>query len=1225
MKYPLWKPVLILVVLLGCAALLLLKDGDPKTIDLKAGIDLAGGTTLVYDVLVPEGKDAESVIDDTIAIQKDRVDASGVKNLVWRPEAGNRLSVTMAQAGPIVQEKRDAFDEQRKALLANTLDVAGIDSAVLLEDAAARRAEFEKLAKNDPALVEKLTRLAELSAERDALQEPYESANDAWRAAQAEFGDSPTDEQQARLDTLFAELNQTAAAFSEARDAVLAARRDILAGSVSEVEVDRILALSNEKRTGASASPREQALTAFKEQHKAQAEQIDAVAAAWAEYERVKGPLDDPEDLIRMLRGAGVLEFRIAATPAVAGQQARPVDISSYAQRLDEKGPRAGLTEDWRWFKVQSVEKFFDSREGLNELLENPESAAPSMFASRGLVGRAYGGDFYVLLANTPGMAMTGADDWTLTSTTRQQDELGRPSVGFALDGQGAALMGQLTGGNVGRQMAIVLDGELMSAPTLQAQLTSGGTITGEFNSAEYQYLLNTLGAGSLEGQLSYDPISQKTTGPALGQDNLQKGLTACITALIVVAIFMAFYYLFAGLVADFALVANMIIILGIMSMIEATFTLPGIAGLVLTIGMAVDANVLIFERIREETEAKADLPTAVRLGFGKALSTILDANITTLITCVVLGYTATAEVKGFAVVLGVGILATLFTALFSTRVIVDLYLILTKAKTLPMLPTLVPAIRKLLSPETNWIGKRKLFLPISVVLIIAGLCTVYYRGEDLLDIEFRSGTEVTFTLSDETTLPIDEVRSRLENFGQTPAAAEIDARVETQIERANAENADVEGDQQPVPTKPDWDLLGEAQIVTVGDPTPNGEAAGFSVATLIENSSAVSDAIKAIFRDELDVTESIDFTGQDLTVGQARGIVEPIVAGSLYESLGRQFSERSPDVRDFVGGVSIVLENLAPAVSIQDVEERISRMRRQPAYEMLGSRPFAVFGLERAGTDKKGDPSYATIAVVVKDRETNYAEDRSQFSADLGLAQTEWALVRDALQRDTSLASVSNFSSQVSGTMKQQAIVAMVLSLLAVVAYIWLRFGSLRYGLAAIAALVHDISITLGILAICGWLVEIPGFHQALLLDNFKINLALVAALLTIVGYSLNDTIVVFDRIRENRGRLSRATPAIINDSINQTISRTVLTSGTTLIAVLTLYILGGPGVHGFAFAMLVGVLVGTYSSIAIAAPMLLIGDKSGGAGSGVAATDQPASPAGSTSAIPSAAATTR
>lgn len=1203
MNYPIWKPILILVVLVGCGALLLLKDGDPKTIDLKPGIDLAGGTTLVYDVLVPKGKDAEQVINDTIAIQKDRVDPTGVKNLIWRPEIGDRVSITMAQASPIVKATQEAYDDQLEKLLDNTLDGADLDSAVLIADAQDRQQEFETLADGNAELVEKMNQLSELAAQRDALRAPYEAANAAWRAAQDKAGPTPTESQQTELDTLFIELNERAAAFSDARDAYNAGRSDVLANAIDPAEVDRILALSNETRKNQDVSPRQEALDNFKASRPGLAEQIEATAAAWAAYEQVKGPLDDPEDLKRLLRGAGVLEFRIAASPGGGGVPAQPLDVSTYAQRLDEKGPRAGLTEDWRWFKVQSLEKFFDRSEEREELIANPEQAA-SAFMRFSLVARPYGGDFYILLSNTPGTSMTGNDDWTLTSTSRLSDELGRPSVGFSLDAKGAALMGQLTGGNVGRQMAIVLDGELMSAPTLQAQLTSGGTITGEFSTAEYQYLLNTLGAGSLEGQLSYDPISQKTTGPSLGQDNLEKGLNACITALIVVGIFMALYYLFAGLVADFALIANMVIILGIMSMIEATFTLPGIAGLVLTIGMAVDANVLIFERIREEIEAKADLPTAIRLGFGKALSTILDANITTLITCVVLGYTATAEVKGFAVVLGVGILATLFTALFSTRVIVDLYLILTKAKTLPMLPTIIPGLRKLLSPNVNWIGMRKLFLPVSVILIIAGITMSFYRGEDLLDIEFRSGTEVTFTLAagdpeagiPATTLSIDEVRTRLAAFGDQPEAAEVDARVEAQIERITEQNADREADQKlDLPTEADWSLLGSAQVVTVGEEADNGEATGFSVATLIENSSAVSDAVKTIFRDELDVTETVDFDGMELTVGQAKGIVEPVVAGSLYESLGQQFTERSPDVQSFVGGVSIVLENLSPAVSVEDVTQRISRMRRQPAYELLGSRPFAVYGLERAGSDKHGDASYSTLAVVIKDNETNYAEDRSQFTEALGLAATEWSLVKDALQRDTSLASVSNFSSQVSGTMKQQAIVAMVLSLLAVVGYIWLRFGSLRYGLAAIAALVHDVSITMGILAICGYLTQVPGFHQALLLDDFKINLALVAALLTIVGYSLNDTIVVFDRIRENRGRLSRATPAIINDSINQTVSRTVLTSGTTLIAVLTLYILGGPGVHGFAFAMLIGVLVGTYSSIAIAAPILLIGDKSG------------------------------
>lgn len=1218
MRYPIWKPILIVLIIAGCAALIASKG-------LKPGIDLAGGTTLVYDVLVPEGKSSEQVINDTIAVQRERVDSSGVKNLVWRAEAGDRISVTMAQAGPVVKEKREAFDAIRIALLADTLDPAALDSAVTLEDPAARTTALGEIAEGDAALLAKLEALAEAAQKRDALRGPYAAANELWQQKTEEFGIDPVESQQTELDELLADLNAKTVAFRNARQDFNTTRAEVLTGSVSEPEINRILALSNEARMGKDTTPRSEALSAFKKAHPGAADGIEKVATAWAEFEAVKGPLDDPEDLKRMLRGAGVLEFRIAATPAGSGQT-RPVDTSSYAQRLDEKGPRAGLTEPWRWFKVQSIEKFIDKREIREDLLEGKQSAA-DVFRGRNLVGRAYGGDFYVLLANDVGLAMTGDMDWELTGTTRTSDELGRPAVGFALDGPGAQLLGELTGPNVGRQMAIVLDGELMSAPTLQSQLSTGGTITGEFSNAEFQYLLNTLGAGSLEGQLSYNPISEQTISPTFGADNVKRGLRACITALIVVGLFMAFYYLFAGLVADFALCANMVIILGIMSMIEATFTLPGVAGLVLTIGMAVDANVLIFERIREEREAKADLPTAVRLGFGKALSTILDANVTTLITCIVLIYTASAEVKGFAVVLTIGILATLFTALFSTRVIVDLYLILFKAKNLPMLPTIVPAIGKLLSPKVNWVGLRNLFLPISLILIVAGVSMVVYRGEDLLDIEFRSGTEVTFSVAEGVDLPESEVRDRLKAFAASPEAAEITADVEAQIAEIQAENATRESDQQlELPTRPNWVLLGDANVVSVGDIGDDGAAGGYSIATLIENAEALGDAVKAIFRDSLDVTESVDFAGARMSVAEAKGLVEPIEGGSLYGSLGRQFTEGDKDVQDYVGGVAVVLDDLSPAVSLEAVKERITRMRRQPDYEKLGLKDLAVFGLERAGTDRAGDATYGSIAVVFTDYETNYAEDRSDFTDALGLAATGWDLVRDALQRDTSLDSVSNFSSQVSNTMKQQAIVAMLTSLLAVVAYIWLRFGSLRYGLAAIAALVHDVCITLGILAICGYLVGIPGAHQALLLDDFKINLALVAALLTIVGYSLNDTIVVFDRIRENRGRLPRATPEIVNNSINQTVSRTVLTSGTTLIAVVTLYILGGPGVHGFAFAMIVGVLVGTYSSVAIAAPILLIGQKGRGTGGSnvPAVTEKRAPVAPGASALPADAAAT-
>ena len=1180
MKYPLWKPILIILVLLGCGSMILTKG-------LKPGIDLAGGTVLTYDVLVPAGRDATEVINDTIAIQRDRIDPTGTKNLIWRQESGNRLSVTMALPGPEVGKRREAFEAAREVLLADTLDRSALDHAVAMTNATDRAAEFQRLAGGDETLITEMRSLADAAGRQQSLYVIYTEAEAAFIAAEDAAGPEVSDDDQSRLDALAATLDAATDDLLAARASFDDQRAAVLTGTLSASEIDRILAMESTPARGKKESAQTMAWNALKEQHSGRAESIDALAAASAAYDEVKGPLDDPEDLKAALRGAGVLEFRIAATPQ-GSPNARPSDVGSYIARLAEKGPRSGLALDYRWFEIDKFEEFVETQTQRDEVIEDPAVFRQLMAAGRGLVGQEYNGKYYILVGNTPELAMTRDDDWKLTGATRQSDSLGRPAVGFSLDGLGAKLLGDLTGPNIGRQMAVLLDGKLKTAPTLQGRLSNGGQITGEFNQTELQYLIRTLGAGSLEGQLSADPISQKTTGPALGADNLKKGLRACVLSLVVVSLLMGVYYFVAGLVADFALLANMVIILGIMSMIEATFTLPGIAGLVLTIGMAVDANVLIFERIREEQQAGANLSASIRQGFGKALSTILDANITTLITCFVLGYTATADVKGFAVVLGIGIMATLFTALFSTRVIIEIYQRVARPKQISMLPTAMPALHRLLEPKIDWIALRNLFLPISIVLIVAGLSMVAIRGEDIFDIEFRSGTEVTFNLAEDESLTLTEARERLVTFAESSEAAHLKEIVDAEAVAAAAERGD------PAPKPVDFGLLDEAQVITVGDPAENGDAKGFSVATLIENSDAVSGAVKAAFRDVLDVTEPIAYAGMDDSANAAKGRLEPITSSSLAESLGRgALPGNDPGVQDFVGGVGIFLEGISPPATLEDVKGRISRMRQQPAYVDLGSRPFEVFGLERAGLD--GDSqTWQSMAIVVRDTITNYAEDRTAFDANDGLAATEWALVRDALQRDTSLESVSNFSSQVSGTMKQQAIVAMVLSLLAVVAYIWMRFGSLRYGLAAIVALVHDVSITLGLLAICGWLTTIPGLHTVLLLDDFKINLALVAALLTIVGYSLNDTIIVFDRIRENRGRLSRATPQIINNSINQTISRTVLTSGTTLLAIVILYFFGGPGVHGFAFAMLIGVLVGTYSSVAIAAPILLIGDKS-------------------------------
>ncbi len=544
--------------------------------------------------------------------------------------------------------------------------------------------------------------------------------------------------------------------------------------------------------------------------------------------------------------------------------------------------------------------------------------------------------------------------------------------------------------------------------------------------------------------------------------------------------------------------------------------------------------------------------------------------------------YTATSEIKGFAVVLAIGIVATLFTTLFGSRVLVDLLLVYGKIKKLPMLPSKVNAVERFLEPNIDWFAMRKFFIPLSLITIVVGGIIVWQRGETLLDIEFRSGTEVTLELSEGKGLTIQQARDRLDNF------------------IADAQPAD----------GVDWSLLSgsEATVVTVGAALPDGTYNGFSIATLIQDAPAVSQAVKSAFADLLDASRPIAFAGIDAPLSDAGDIARPIKTGDLGQVIGDSLENQ--DIGDYLGGVAFVLRDLDPAVSLDDVEQRIERMRRQPDYVNLGYRRFDVIGLGQPRISDDADRIFDRIAVVAAEDVTSYVESPDTFFLPDGLADTEWALIKDALRQDTSLASVSNFSSQVSGTMQQRAAVAMLLSMLVVIAYIALRFGSFRYGAAAIVALIHDVAAAVGLLAICGWLYDQP-WTDAFLLDNFKINLAIVAAILTLIGYSLNDTIIVFDRIRENKGRLPQPTADIINLSINQTISRTVLTSGTTLLAVLVLYMFGGPGVHGFAFTMMIGVLVGTYSSFAVAAPLLLLGQPKDGSAKPRASAPRTAVPA--------------
>jgi len=1333
-KNLLWRWLCVASVL-ALAGIMLYNPGDPELGEgytpkqqLKLGIDLQGGTSLIYDVVIPEDvENRATAIEDTIDILKRRVNPTGVLDLTWREVAGERIEVQMPLASKDVTDKRKAYEAAREALTKSNLTERTVRNLAALP-VDARAAAAERLADGDAALAGDLQRLgllhdqiealeavfAEVKAQlaisqgeaqrrtleavRDGLPEDLSQLEQAYNRLAERVKAAGIDEAgidrvttgpaatrraqindkaqgntalaaklselarwddavraiEARQAELAEQIEQTTDADAQAalfqRDARLATAHGlaedaydaqvgvVLRSNVNEAQLEQMLELPFDPAAAAKADDpvqkneliaRQLRLEQLQAQFPDRAEGLRQLFDAYLAYEKVKGPLDDPNDLITLLRGSGVLEFRIAAVPeirvpyfdaeservdVVPSGGADPGDVTAYRERLrnPEFGPgairdAAGNPLPWRWFEVDDPLQMFDTSDERWLYDTNPAAA----FATRGLVGERYANKAYVLLADTPGMAMTRDQDWNLTNASRGNDSQGRPAVDFEMDAIGGKLMGQLTGQNIGRQMAIVLDGRVVSAPTLQGEISGRGQITGSFSDDEIKYLTQSLDAGSLSTQLSDEPASVKTIGPTLGRDNLTSGLNAALLALIVVAIFIAAYYLFAGAVADFALVCNMVIILGIMAMLQAVWTLPGIAGIVLTIGMAVDANVLIFERIREEMERHGDLKAAIREGYGKALSTVFDANITTLITCFVLFYTATPEIKGFALVLGIGIVATLFTALFGTKAILDTYLAL-GARKLPMLPTLIPGLSRLLSPNVNWVGLRKYFFPISAVLLASGILAISLRGGNMLDIEFRSGTQVAFEFKDGQRLTETEAGARLD---EVAAAAQAAAATPDP-----AENPDIRGLVTEHPGV-DWSLLSTAaaNLVTLGEVNAQG-ANSYQLTTLVgaENDDAVESLVVTAFGDLLNVTPEVPFagrlpSGQDPTQNLTDAPVYPINRTTLAASLPAEFSANGKTYRPrtefrgadidytaFRGGVAVYLRlPEGQALTEGEVRQRIDRVAN---LRQRSARQVAVVGGQFVDQNDQGRSRYASFAVLASEgdragatRYINLPDDyrtnaSGEFLNPSGLAATHWQLVHEAMTTPPTLAGKNAFSSQVSTTMKQKALQAMILSLLAVVAYIWFRFGSIRYGLAAIAALVHDVVMVLGLIAICGWIYN-TGVAEWLLLDPFKIDLAIVAALLTIIGYSLNDTIVVFDRIRENRGRLSVATPAIINDSINQTISRTLLTSATTTLALVTLYLFGGPGVHGFAFAMLIGVLVGTYSSVAIASPVLLVG----------------------------------
>ncbi|NNE00679.1 MAG: protein translocase subunit SecD [Pirellulaceae bacterium] len=782
------------------------------------------------------------------------------------------------------------------------------------------------------------------------------------------------------------------------------------------------------------------------------------------------------------------------------------------------------------------------------------------------------------LMIVDPLLDVKGEDLAFATSTF---DQNGSPAVAFNLTDAGSGKFFALTTNNAPtgtfqRQLGIVLDDKLLSAPNILQPIRKEGRITGRFTREEVESLVAILKAGQLPAALTPQPIAENQIDATLGADTISKGIYAIGTSLVLVLIFILIYYQFAGVIACIALILNLAMILGTMVLINQPLTLPGLAGLVLTVGMSVDANVLIFERIREELKKGAADRMAVRNGFGKATVTIIDANLTTLITAIVLYAIGTDQIRGFAVTLILGILFSMFTAIYMSRTFFDFaerhgFLRLHMSDG-------VNAMRHAISGEGNldFIGKGKLTLAMSAVLICVGIASLFARGNGIFDIDFAGGSSVQFRVDKPT--DSETIRNIVGKVMDTGDGNPIDFTVN---------GVSMDGTEQNTVYKVDSSF---EEVDELKDAIQQAFAADAAV-NLVSYKIAIKPAGDANSRRIRLRSDRSEFNGVMLTAMRAQEDPEATDAQAA--------ADQAPDADSTAEPPTSSAPNTASNAG------ELSTMTYSTAIVELGIEDKSQGASVNEATMKQ-EILRAAKAVDVPINEnaielTPYGEGADEWSTGSSLQFSRWKVripmaassadkimgqLESNLGSEPVWISSSKVGKRVAGDMIGRAFGALFASLLCIIGYIWFRFQRVIYGLAAVAALLHDVLITLGAIAVSYWLADIFGI---LLIDPFKISLTVVAALLTIIGYSLNDTIVVFDRIRETKGKAPRLTGEMINVSINQTLSRTLLTSVTTLIVVVLLYAFGGEGIHAFAFALVIGVMVGTYSSIFVASPILL------------------------------------
>jgi SecD/SecF fusion protein len=599
-----------------------------------------------------------------------------------------------------------------------------------------------------------------------------------------------------------------------------------------------------------------------------------------------------------------------------------------------------------------------------------------------------------------------------ITSAKDDFDQMGHPSVSMQMNSDGARRWSQITKQNIGKAVAIVLDDAVYSAPRILTQIDGGNSqITGNFTIEDTKDLANTLNSGKMPAPTRI--VQEEVVGPSLGAQSIQQGIISFIVAFVLLMIYMILLYGFIpGILSDIALLFNLFFTLGILTSFQAALTMPGIAGIVLTLGTAVDANVLIYERIKEELKKGLGVKEALNKGYSNAFSAIFDSNFTSLITGIILLYFGTGPVKGFATTWIIGIVCSFFTAVYLTRIVYDYMLKKDKWTNL----TFVTGYSKNLMQNAhyNFMGTYKKSFVVYGVFAILFCISFAVRGLSQ-SIDFTGGRNYVVTLDKVT--PVEEVR-------QAMAGAFINTMGEKANQEANTSVIALGTDGKTVRISTNWDIE--------------------------SNNPEVDDQAETILFNTL----------------KKAGLVSQANVDAF----------KNPDVRE--GGSIISSQKVGPSVA----------------------------------------------------KDITYG-----------------------------------------------AIISVLIALVAIFLYILLRFRNLAFSVGAIVALALDALVVLGLYSALWGILPM----------SLEIDQVFIGAILTVIGYSINDKVVVFDRIRENIGLYGkRDRQQLFNDSLNQTLARTINTSVTTLIVLLAIFILGGDSIRSFSFAMILGVVFGTLSSLFIAAP---------------------------------------